>query len=157
MYKKLPFRTVIKIMNFWPPYLGAGVKVKLLDPKTLKIRVEMPLKIFNKNYIGVHFGGSLYSMVDPFYMLILMNKIGRDFIVWDKSASIKFVRPGKGRVWAEFNIDDQTVSEIENKARELKKFEPEFQIEIRDENNQIVAIVDKKLWVSLKKEKSHEQ
>lgn len=151
MYKKLPIQTVIRIMNFWPPYLGAGVKVKLLDKSQLKIRVEMPLKIFNKNYVGVHFGGSLYSMVDPFYMLILMNKIGRDFIVWDKSACIKFVRPGKGRVWAEFEINDQTVLDIQNKTRETNKYEPEFKIEIKDEENQVVAVVDKKLWVTLRK------
>ncbi|GAB4018291.1 MAG: hotdog fold domain-containing protein [Bdellovibrio sp.] len=154
MYHKIPFQTVIKIMNLWPPYLGAGVKVRLIDKEKLIIKVQMGLKLFNKNYVGVHFGGSLYSMVDPFYMLILMNKISRDFIVWDKSACIKFVKPGKGTVSAIFEINDEQVKEIEQKVRELGKYEPEFKIEIKDETNQVVAVVEKKLWVKLKREKS---
>lgn len=157
MYKKLPIQTVIKIMNIWPPYLGAGVKIKLLDKIELSIKVEMPLRIFNKNYVGVHFGGSLYSMVDPFYMLILMQKIGNDYLVWDKSATIKFIKPGKGKVSATFHIPMERVQEIKSEVEKSGKHEPLFVIEIKDERNEIVAVVEKKLWVKKKNERSRDQ
>lgn len=92
--QNLSLKTVLKVMNFWPPYLGAGIKVSLLDEREMVVEVSMRLKKLNSNYVGVHFGGSLYSMVDPFYMLILMKKLGGSYIVWDKAASIQFKSPG---------------------------------------------------------------
>ena len=137
-------------MNFWPPYLGAGVRVKLLDEREMKIEVSMPLKKLNSNYVGVHFGGSLYSMVDPFYMLILMKKLGRDYIVWDKSAAIEFKKPGTGRVHCTFEITAEQLEEVKAQVEEHGKYEPIFQALIYGESGEVVAKVDKKLWVRKK-------
>ena len=148
--KKLPFKTVARLMNFYPPYLGAGVKIKLEDEDQLIFKVSMPLKVTNRNYVGVHFGGSLYSMVDPFYMLILMNKLGSDYLVWDKKATIHFKKPGKGTVSARFEITDDKVSEIKEAVEKHGKWEPEFVVEIIDESQNIVCTVNKTLWVKKK-------
>lgn len=137
-------------MNFYPPYLGAGVKIKLEDEEQLIFNVSMPLTIANRNYVGVHFGGSLYSMVDPFFMLILMNKLGRDYIVWDKKAAIHFKRPGKGRVSARFEVTSEQVKEIKEAVLKHGKWEPEFKINIKNEDDQVVASVIKTLWVKRK-------
>ncbi len=137
-------------MNFWPPYLGAGVKVKLVDEKQMIIEVSMPLRKMNSNYVGVHFGGSLYSMVDPFYMLILMKKLGRDYIVWDKSASIEFKKPGIDRVKCHFEITNERLSEIKAEVEEKGKCEPLFEALIYGESGELVAKVEKKLWVRKK-------
>lgn len=114
----------------------------------------MPLRFYNKNYVGTHYGGSLYSMCDPFYMLILMEKLGRNYLVWDKAANIRFKKPGKGKVTAHFVISTEEVSMIRQKVETEGKYEPSFTIEVKDEDNDIVAIVEKKLWVKKKPEKS---
>ena len=148
--KNLPLKTVARFMNFYPPYLGAGVKIKLEDEDQLIFKVSMPLKVTNRNYVGVHFGGSLYSMVDPFYMLILMNKLGKDYLVWDKKAAIHFKRPGTGTVSARFEIPEERVKEIKESVEKHGKWEPEFNVEIIDEHKNIVCAVSKTLWVKKK-------
>ncbi len=150
IYQNLSLKNIARIMNFYPPYLGAGVRVKLTDEERRIFRVTMPLNLFNKNYVGVHFGGSLYSMVDPFFMLILMNKLGRDYIVWDKKAEINFKRPGKGKVWASFEISEERVLEIKKEVNLKGKLEPIFEVDIKDEENRTVASVKKTLWVKKK-------
>ena len=92
-------------MNIWPPFVGAGIKVVRIADDFHEIRVALRQKWFNKNIVGSHFGGSLYAMVDPFYMIMLMNILGKDYIVWDKFASIDFIAPGKGTVTATFSLD----------------------------------------------------
>jgi hypothetical protein len=83
-------------MSFYPPYLGAGVRVRHISDDFRDVTVSMGLGWYNRNYVGTQFGGSLYSMVDPFYMLMLMENLGRQYIVWDKAADIDFISPGKG-------------------------------------------------------------
>ncbi len=148
--QKIPFPTMVRLMNFYPPFIGAGVKIRLVDAKELSLEVSMPLKVTNKNYVGVHFGGSLYSMTDPFYMLILMNKLGRDYIVWDKLAFIHFKKPGKGKVKALFHISEEEVQAIKDAVHQHGKWEPEFKIDIKNEDDQVVASVNKTLWVKKK-------
>lgn len=113
----------------------------------------MKLRVWNKNYVGVHFGGSLYSMTDPFYMLMLMEKLGKDYIVWDKSAKINFVKPGKGKVFAEFRITDEELYQIKEIADNQYKHEPIFKVVVKDKNGEVVAEIEKELYVR-KKNKS---
>ncbi len=68
---------IFRLLRFWPPYLGAGVRVVEFDPGLTHMKIAMKLRFWNRNYVGTHLGGSLYSMVDPFYMLMLMHNLGR--------------------------------------------------------------------------------
>ncbi|MGH8486424.1 MAG: DUF4442 domain-containing protein, partial [Pseudomonas sp.] len=108
------------------------------------------LSRFNRNYVGTQFGGSLYSMVDPFYMLMLMQLLGREYIVWDKAASIDFIAPGKGPVFADLRIDEGLLNEIREHTAGGKKYLPRLQVDIRDAAGELVARVDKTLYVRLK-------
>lgn len=144
---RLDKKIFLKLVNFYPPYFGAGVKVKKDTHEPEVYHVSMKLSWYNRNYVGVHFGGSLYSMVDPFYMLILMHKLGSDYIVWDKAASIEFKKPGKGLVRASFRIPDEKVLEIKRLVDENGKLEPEFEVDILGERDELVCRVKKTLWV----------
>lgn len=137
-------------LNLYPPYLGAGIRVQSISPDLRQIKVRMGLNGFNRNYVGTQFGGSLYSMVDPFYMLMLMELLGREYIVWDKAASIDFISPGKGPVFAELCIDDGLLAEIREHTAGGKKYLPRLQVDIRDAAGELVARVDKTLYVRLK-------
>jgi len=80
-------------LNIWPPFLGAGIRVTRLSPDMKAVDVEMKLHFFNRNYVGTHYGGSLYSMTDQFYMLMLMHNLGRDYVVWARQQPFGFVSP----------------------------------------------------------------
>ena len=101
---KLRKKYILKLINLYPPYLGAGISVRALNQEETSLEVSMKLRSWNQNYVGTHFGGSLYSMCDPWFMLVLIKELGAEYLVWDKAASIRFVRPGKGRVRAVFEI-----------------------------------------------------
>ncbi len=135
-------------VNFYPPLLGAGIRSYRLDERT--VRSEMKLTFFNKNLINVHFGGSLYAMCDPWFMIILMRLLGPGYIVWDKAASIKFIRPGRSKVTATFHIPPERVDEIRAAADGGDKVEPTFEVDVIDEQGEIVAHVEKLLYVRRK-------
>ena len=137
-------------INFWPPFLGAGILVKRIAPDMKAIDVEMRLRWWNANYVGTHFGGSLFAMTNAFYMLMLMANLGRDYIVWDKAASIRYRRPGKGTVRAEFRLTDAQLDDIRDKLKTLPKYEPTFHVEVKDGSGEVVAAVEKLIHVRKK-------
>ena len=139
-----------QVMNLWPPFLGAGIRVKRIAPGWREIDVEMKLRRWNRNYVGTHYGGSLYSMTDPFYMLMLIENLGRDYIVWDKSASIRFRRPGTGTVNASFRLSDEQIQEIRKALETEEKIDRTFAVEVKDELGTVVAEVQKLIHVKRK-------
>lgn len=137
-------------LNLYPPYLGAGIRVRHISADFKRVQVKMGLGWYNRNYVGTQFGGSLYSMTDPFFMLMLMENLSRDYIVWDKAASIDFIAPGKGPVFAEFSIDDGLLDTIRARTAEGEKYLPELQVDVRDGTGALIAKVHKTLYVRLK-------
>lgn len=138
------------LLNFYPPYLGAGVKVRYISSDFREVRVSMGLKWYNRNYVRTQFGGSLYSMTDPFYMLMLMENLGRDYVVWDKAAHIEFISPGQGTVHAEFKIDEDMLNTIREHTAAGEKYLPNYQVDVRDDRGTLVARVDKTLYIRRK-------
>jgi hypothetical protein len=137
-------------LNFYPPYLGAGVRVRHISADFHCVQVKMGLGWYNRNYVGTQFGGSLYSMTDPFFMLMVMECLGRDYIVWDKSASIDFIAPGLGPVFADFRIDAALLADIRAHTANGDKYLPQLHVEVRDGAGTLVARVHKTLYVRLK-------
>lgn len=139
------------LINSYAPYLGAGVRVTEVDMAAGRVRVEMPLTRVNRNYVGVHFGGSLYAMVDPFFMLILINQLGEDYIVWDKAASIEFVAPGRGHVHTIMQISPEEVALIIELASSGQPVYRTYPVEILAEDGALVAKVEKVLYIRKKR------
>lgn len=137
-------------LNLYFPFVGAGIRVKRLDSDWRQIDVEMKLHRWNANYVGTHYGGSLYSMTDPFYMLMLIENLGRDYIVWDKSAGIRFKKPGRGTVAASFRLSDEQIAEIRAAANRDGKIERTFLVEVKDETGAVIAEVEKLLHIRKK-------
>jgi hypothetical protein len=134
-------------INLWPPFLGMGIRIQRIAPDMKAVDVEMKLRFWNANYVGTHFGGSLFAMTDPFYMLMLMANLGRDYIVWDKAATIRYRKPGRGTVRAEFRLSDSQIDDIREKLKTLPKYEPVFSVEVKDEAGVVIAEVEKVLHV----------
>lgn len=140
-------------MNLWPPFRGAGIRVAEIAPDWGHVRVELRLKRLNRNFVGTHFGGSLFAMTDPFYMIMLLQVLGDDYLVWDQAAEIEYVKPGRGTVHAEFRLDPHHVQRLRHEAADGSKLLPEYAIEVRDARGEVVARVRKKLYVRLKKDR----
>lgn len=140
-------RRFLRLMQLYPPYLGAGVRVRGVAADLSRVEVEMRLAPWNRNFVGAHFGGSLYSMCDPFFMLMLMARLGPAYTVWDRSASIEFLRPGRGTVAATFELPESRVEEVRREADAGGKVFPRFEVAVVDRDGQPVARVEKTLYV----------
>ena len=149
-------RHIRMFMNIWPPFLGAGIRVRRLGSDWTEIDVEMKLHWWNRNYVGTHYGGSLYSMADPFFMVMLIQNLGKDYIVWDKSASIRFKKPGRGTVSASFRLSQEQIREIRQalNTHENEKIERVFTVEVKDESGSVVAQIEKLLHIRRKDQSS---
>ena len=79
------------LMNVWPPFVAAGIHVLAIDADWRCAKVRLRRRWYNQNYVGTHFGGSLFAMTDPFWMIMVMENLGRDYLVWDKAGAIEFV------------------------------------------------------------------
>jgi acyl-coenzyme A thioesterase PaaI-like protein len=130
------------------PYRGANIIPKIINKNT--IEVSMPLVLSNTNYVGTHFGGSLYSMCDPFFMFLLIWNLGENYIIWDKGAKIDFVSPGKGTVKVIFTLSDEEFETVRQIVKEKKKTIRIYHAEVLDENGKIVATVEKELYIRRK-------
>jgi hypothetical protein len=145
-------RALPRWVNLWPPFLGTGIRVTRVSRDMKSVDVEMKLRWWNANYVGTHFGGSLFAMTDPFYMLMLMHHLGCDYIVWDKGATIRYRKPGKSTVRAEFRLTDAQIDDIREKLRTLPKHEPVFPVEIKDDQGVVIAEVERLLYVRKKQD-----
>jgi acyl-coenzyme A thioesterase PaaI-like protein len=134
-------------VSIWPPYLAAGIRVTRADRDLRVVEVEMRMRPWNRNYVGTHFGGSLFAMADPFFMIMLLERLGPGYVVWDKAGSIRFRRPGRGTVRARFEISPERVEEIRRAADATGKTEPTFTVAVLDADGEVVAEVEKLLSV----------
>lgn len=141
------------VINRYAPFRGAGISVEKIDFDKGYIQVKMPLTRQNRNAVGVHFGGSLYAMVDPFYMLILMHQLGNKYIVWDKAASINFLSPGRSSVYADIRIDEVEVNHIRYLAANNEPVIRVYKLDIIDDTGQRIAEVEKTVYIRRKKTK----
>ena len=139
------------LLNIWPPFLFTGIRVVDISDDFRHARVRLKLSIFNKNAVGVHFGGSLFAMTDPFCMLMVLSRLGNDYIVWDKSADIDYIKPGKGTVTAEFSITDTLIDDILAHTSEGEKYLPEIPVYVKDSQGDVVAKLNRTIYIRRKK------
>jgi len=139
-----------QLLNFWPPFLFAGIKVAELRNNYRYCRVELKNRPWTRNINNTQFGGSMFAMTDPIYPLMLMGALGKEYLVWDKQADINFITPGKGKLVAEFWLSDDMVNAIKAATDQGEKHFPQFLLHIKDQHNQIVAEVNRTVYVRKK-------
>ena len=149
--KLLGDRGTLLALNAYPPYAAAGIRIVEVAPDVSKIVVQMGLHPWNRNFLGTHFGGSLYSMCDPFFLFQVLFALGDDYVVWDKAANIRFMKPGKGTVRAQFDMPASKIEELRSLAAGGLKVEPTFKVSVKDDTGDTVAEVEKILYIRLKR------
>ncbi|MBV1776318.1 DUF4442 domain-containing protein [Burkholderiaceae bacterium DAT-1] len=140
-------------MNLWPPFLFTGITTEKLAADYREAVIALKLHWYNRNAVGVHYGGSLFSMTDAWYVIMLMHNLGKDYFVWDKHASIDYISPGKGIVRARFHLSQAQIDEIRDRTANGEKYLPQFSVEVIDEQGELVARVVKTLYIRRKPNK----
>ncbi len=147
---KYSARTLVRGMHLWPPFLGAGIRLRRMSEDFREAEVELRLGRLNRNAVGTQFGGSLFAMTDPFYAIMLMRNLGREYLVWDKAASIEYLAPGRGTVRASFELTEACLAGVRAGAAGGEKVLPEFDTDIVDAKGEVVARVHRTVYVRLK-------
>jgi acyl-coenzyme A thioesterase PaaI-like protein len=142
--------TLRRGMNLWPPFLFAGIRVLHISDDWSRVRVRLHLRRWTTNYVGTQYGGSIFSMTDPFWMIMLLNRLGPGYAVWDKAAEIEFVAPGRTHVSADFDLDDERVEAIRHATAGGRPVLEWFESRVVDEEGGLVARVRKQVYVRRK-------
>ncbi|MGN2253610.1 DUF4442 domain-containing protein [Frateuria sp. GZRe12] len=142
--------TFRRLLNLWPPFLFNSIRVLELSSDWTHARVVLRLRPWNRNYVRSQFGGNLFAMTDPFWMLLAMHRLGSDYYVWDKAGAIDFVTPGREDVYASFHLSDAMVDELRTAAATGDKVLRWFETEVATASGEVVARVRKQLYVRLK-------
>lgn len=141
-------RWMRRVFNVWPCIWCTGSRVTFIASNWQELHLELSLNFRTRNRVGTVFGGSIYSSIDPYYMLLLMEILGKEYIVWDKAASIKFIRPITGKVRCRFLISDETIENIKSVIAEKNEFTFEFPLRFEDENANVYAAFTKGVYIA---------
>ena len=138
-------------MSLWIPNLFSGIRVKRFAPDWTSATVELHVNVFTRNYVKTAFGGSMSAMTDPYFFMLVMHQIGRDYIVWDTRGEIEFVKPGRGVLTAQFEVSPEKTAELRERVRGGAKVLEWFETEITDRDGDVVARVRREVYVREKK------
>ena len=133
--------------NWFPAYRGTGARVSYIAADHREVRVVLPLSWRTRNYVGTIFGGSIYGAIDPVYMVMLMRILGRGYVVWDKAATVRFRKPGRGTLYATFLLAEQELDDIRREVASLGKVERTYTVELVDRDGTVHAEVEKVLHI----------
>lgn len=136
--------------NFFPAYRGTGARVIHISSDWQEVKVKIPLSWRTRNYVKTIYGGSMYGGVDPIYMLMWMNILGKDYIVWDKAATIGFKKPGNQTLYACFKIEDSEIEEVRKKLQTEKSIDLIYRVDLQDESGLLYAEIDKTIYLRKK-------
>ncbi len=134
-------------MNLWPPFLLTGIHLLEVSPDFRRVVVRLRRSRLTSNYVGTLFGGSLFAMTDPFWMIMMIRNLGPGYVVWDKAGEIEFVSPGRSSVTAEFVLDPQVVDEVRAAADAGETVLRWFPVDVVAPDGTVVARVRKQLYV----------
>ncbi len=135
------------LFNWFPAYRGTGARVLHIAADWSEVRIRVPLSRRTRNYVGTIFGGSLYGGIDPIYMLMLIKILGPEFVVWDKAATIRFLRPGRTTLTATFKLEPEQIREIREAAMARGKVEREFEVQLVDRDGVVHATSTKTVHI----------
>ncbi len=136
--------------NFFPAYRGTGARVVYIADDYREIKIKIPLNWRTRNYVGTIYGGSMYGGIDPIYMLMLIKNLGKNYVVWDKAANIRFKKPGKETLFAEFLLTENELGEIKEILKTQKSVDRIYTVELKDGNGTLHCRIEKTLYIANK-------
>jgi hypothetical protein len=138
------------LINLFPSYRRGGGRVIFFSSDMQEIHVKVSLNWQTRNYVGSVFGGTLYAAVDPMYMIQLIWILGKDYVVWDKSASMKFIRPVKTTIYGKFEISDELINTIKEEVANNGKYIIDCPITLQDKDGNVYYTASKQVYIASK-------
>ena len=138
-------------------YRGTGGRLRYIAEDWSEVRLELPLSWRTRNYVGTIFGGSIYAAVDPIYMLMLIHRLGPEYVVWDKAASIEFKKPGRETLHARFVIGDDELAAIRSALESQRSLDRNYVAELKDGTGAVCARVEKVIYIRRREQESEER
>lgn len=135
------------LMNLWPPFLAAGIRITHWSRDFRHVKVTLRHRRLSANYLGTLYGASLFSMTDPFWVMMIGRALGPDYQVWDKSADIDFIKPGRSHVYAEFTLTERVLDEIRSATMDGDKHFHWFSTDITTSDGTLIARIRKQVYV----------
>ena len=132
---------------FFACYRGTGARLRYIAADWSEVRLDLPLSWRTRNYVGTIFGGSIYAAVDPIYMIMLIRRLGPEFVVWDKAATILFKKPGRETLHARFAVTDEELAAIRAELDLQRSADRTYIVELVDGSGTICATVEKLIYV----------
>jgi acyl-coenzyme A thioesterase PaaI-like protein len=138
---------IAALISFWPPFWFTGIRFTRISSNFRQVTVRMALRFYNKNVVGIQYGGNLFSMTDPCYMMMLMHNLGKAYKIIDQSAAIAFTNPGLGAVTATCCLEQADIDDIITATKNGDKYLKTFTIDIIDTQKQLVAKVTRVVYI----------
>ena len=150
--KKESFKTwrFRSLMNWYPMYFGTGGKILFWSADSKEVHLRLRLNAWTYNYVGTIFGGSMFAASDPFYMLMLMNNLGKEYVVWDKTAQIRFRKPAKTTLYAKFLLEEKLIEEIKAEVAEKQEIERVFKIQWLSKDGKVHSEIERTCYIANK-------
>lgn len=136
--------------NLHPTYRSTGAWMTYIADDFREIRIKLPLSWRTRNYVGTIFGGSMYAAVDPLYMIMLIKNLGPGYLVWDKAATVRFKKPGRGTLYAQFVLSGEELSTIRSESQRLESLDRVYEIQLTDAEGMVCAVVEKTIYIRRK-------
>ena len=141
---------LFRVWNIWPPFIGAGIRIGEVSSDFRSVKIYLRLRWWNRNYVGTQFGGSMFMMTDPFYMVMFLQNLGSEYIVWDKAASIRYLKPGRTDVVAHFQLTEEILNGVRKTLETQEKMDWTTTVQIKDLKGEVIAEVDKIVYIRRK-------
>ena len=138
-------------MSLWAPNLWSGIRIRRFADDWTSATVELHVNLITRNYVKTAFGGSMSAMTDPYFFMLVMHQLGRDYVVWDTRGEIEFLKPGRGVLTAHFEVSPAHIAELRQRARGGAKVLEWFETEITDRDGDVVARVRREVYVREKR------
>jgi acyl-coenzyme A thioesterase PaaI-like protein len=139
-----------RALNVWPCIWCTGGKMTFISGDFKELHVQLKLNIRTRNRVGTVYGGSIYSSVDPYFMLMMMEILGKDYVVWDKGATVKFVRPITDKVKCRFLISDELVEKVKAEIAANGQYVFDMPLQYVDEEGKVYAVFTKTVYTASK-------
>ncbi|MGY1550774.1 DUF4442 domain-containing protein [Microbacterium sp. A588] len=138
-------------MSLWAPNFFSGIRIRRFSEDWTHATVELHINVITRNYVKTAFGGSMSAMTDPYFFMLVMHQLGRDYVVWDTRGEIEFLKPGRGVLTAHFHVPKEKADQLRERAAGGTKVLEWFETEITDRDGDVVARVRREVYIREKK------
>lgn len=141
--------TIYKYLFNWSPmYSRSTAKLIEVSEDLHYVKIRMKLNWKNRNYAGSIFGGSMLSATDPIYMVQLIQILGDDYVVWDKSVEARYKKPAKSTIFGEFVFTKDEIKTIKQDVSKANEIDIIKTMSLIDEKQNIIATFKKTLYIA---------